>query len=60
MAGNGYAERFISTLKEEVYLHEYEDIHDAHAHIARFIEDVYIHKRVHSALGYLTPAEFVQ
>ena len=56
---NGYAERFIRTLKEEeVYLHEYEDIHDARAHIARFIEDVYMHKRVHSALGYLTPAEF--
>ena len=56
---NGYAERFIRTLKEEeVYLHEYEDIHDARAHIARFIEDVYMRRRVHSALGYLTPAEF--
>ena len=56
---NGYAERFIRTLKEEeVYLHEYEDIHDARVHIERFIEDVYMHKRVHSALGYLTPAEF--
>ena len=56
---NGYAERFIRTLKEEeVYLHEYEDIHDARVHIERFIEDVYMHKRVHSSLGYLTPAEF--
>ncbi|RLA82569.1 MAG: hypothetical protein DRG40_07800 [Deltaproteobacteria bacterium] len=56
---NGYAERFIKTLKEEeVYLHEYEPIHDARAHIERFIEDIYMHKRLHSALGYLTPAEF--
>ena len=56
---NGYAERFIRTLKEEeVYLHEYEDIHDARVHIERFIEDVYMRRRVHSALGYLTPAEF--
>ena len=54
---NGYAERFIRTLKEEeVYLHEYEDIHDARVHIERFIEDVYMRRRVHSALGYLTPA----
>jgi len=56
---NGYAERFIRTLKgEEVYLREYEDIHDARVHIERFIEDVYMRRRVHSALGYLTPAEF--
>ena len=56
---NGYAERFIRTLKEEeVYLHEYEDFQDAYEHIGRFLEDVYMHKRVHSSLGYLTPAEF--
>jgi len=56
---NSYAERFIRTLKEEeVYLHEYEDIHDARVHIERFIEDVYMRRRVHSSLGYLTPAEF--
>ena len=56
---NGYAERLIRTLKEEeVYLHEYEDFYDAYAHIATFLDDVYMRKRVHSALGYLTPAEF--
>ncbi len=56
---NGYAERLIRTLKEEeVYLHEYEDFEDAYEHIGRFLEDVYMHKRVHSSLGYLTPAEF--
>jgi transposase InsO family protein len=56
---NAYAERFIRTLKEEeVYLHEYQDAVDARQHIGRFLDDVYMHKRVHSALGYLPPAEF--
>lgn len=56
---NGYAERLIRTLKEEeVYLHEYEDLKDAYEHIGRFLEDVYMRRRVHSSLGYLTPAEF--
>lgn len=56
---NAYAERLIRTLKEEeVYLHEYLDFGDAYQHIARFLDDVYMHKRVHSALGYVPPAEF--
>ncbi len=56
---NAYAERFIRTLKEEeVYLHQYQDAVDARQHIGRFLDDVYMHKRVHSALGYLPPAEF--
>lgn len=56
---NGYAERLIRTLKEEeVDLSEYEDYHDAYRQIGQFLEDVYMHKRVHSSLGYLTPAEF--
>ena len=56
---NAYAERWIRTLKEEeVYLHEYRDFSDARDNIAVFIEDVYNTKRVHSSLGYLTPAEF--
>lgn len=47
------------TLKEEeVYLHEYRDYDEARCHIARFLDDVYMHKRLHSALGYLPPAEF--
>jgi transposase InsO family protein len=56
---NGYAERLIRTIKEEeVDLSEYRDFTDAHAQIGRFIDDVYRTKRIHSALGYLTPAEF--
>ena len=56
---NAFAERLMRTLKEEeVYLHEYRDYDDARAHIAHFLDDVYMHKRLHSALGYLPPAEF--
>jgi putative transposase len=56
---NGYAERLMRTIKEEeVDLSDYRDFADAKNQIGRFIEDVYNHKRIHSSLGYLTPAEF--
>ncbi len=56
---NAFAERLMRTLKEEeVYLHDYRDYDDARTHIARFLDDVYMHKRLHSALGYVPPAEF--
>jgi transposase InsO family protein len=56
---NAYAERFMHTLKdEEVYLHEYLNFDDAYRHIAHFLDHIYMSKRVHSALGYLPPAEF--
>ena len=56
---NGYAERFMRTIKEEeVDLSDYRDFADAQEQIGHFIEDVYNHKRIHSSLGYLTPVEF--
>ena len=56
---NGYAERLIRTIKEEeVDLSEYIDYNDAYRQLGRFLDDVYMHKRIHSSLGYLTPAEF--
>lgn len=56
---NGYAERLMRTIKEEeVALSDYQDFHDAFQQIGRFLTDVYNRKRIHSSLGYLTPAEF--
>ena len=58
---NGYAERLMRTIKEEeVDLSEYEDFIDALRGLGRFLDDVYNRKRIHSSLGYLTPAEFEQ
>jgi putative transposase len=58
---NAKAESFMKTLKyEEVYLSEYLDTDDARESIGHFIEQVYNLKRLHSALGYLPPAEFEQ
>jgi putative transposase len=47
---------FMKTLKyEEVYRNEYRDLHEAGAEIAEFLEKIWNHKRLHSALGYLPP-----
>lgn len=55
---NAQAESFIATLKkEEVHLFEYENMREAQSRIGYFIEDVYNRKRLHSALGYMPPAE---
>jgi putative transposase len=56
---NGHAERLMRTIKEEeVDLSDYQDYYDAYQQMGRFLEDVYMRKRVHSSLNYLTPAEF--
>jgi transposase InsO family protein len=56
---NAACESFMKTLKyEEVYRNEYRDFHDAQASIGEFLERVYNQKRLHSALGYVPPAEF--
>jgi len=56
---NAKAESFMKTLKcEEVYLQEYRDAEHARASIGNFIEQVYNARRLHSALGYLSPEQF--
>jgi transposase InsO family protein len=56
---NARAESFMKTLKsEEVNLRDYRDLADARASVARFLEQVYNAKRLHSALGYLSPNAF--
>jgi transposase InsO family protein len=58
---NGHAERLMRTIKEqEVALTEYRDFADARRQLGRFLDGVYNRKRIHSALGDLTPAEFEQ
>jgi transposase InsO family protein len=56
---NATCESFMKTLKyEEVLRNEYRDLAEARASIREFLEKVYNQKRLHSALGYLPPAEF--
>ena len=56
---NATCESFIKTLKyDEVYRNEYRDLDDARSSMGEFLDVVYNHQRLHSALGYRTPADF--
>jgi putative transposase len=64
-AGNPYdnarCESFIKTLKaEEIHTRQYRDRADLELHIAEFLDQYYNHRRLHSALGYRSPAGFEQ
>jgi len=58
---NARCESFMRTLKrEEINASTYRDLEDLRANIAVFIEQYYNQKRLHSALGYLSPRDFEQ
>jgi putative transposase len=58
---NAMCESFLKTLKyEQVYREDYRDFGELSAGLQHFIEQIYNEKRLHSALGYLPPAEFEQ
>lgn len=56
---NAMAESFMKTLKlEAVYPMDFQSFEDVAQHLPHFIDDVYNKRRLHSALGYLSPHQF--
>ena len=58
---NARCESFLKTLKqEEIYCREYRDMEELRVHSSAFIEEYYNRRRLHSALGYVSPVAFEQ
>jgi len=58
---NATCESFMKTLKyDEVHRQEYRDLGEVRSCLQQFLEKVYNQKRLHSALGYCSPAKFEQ
>ncbi len=55
---NAVMESFFSTLKGECARHRFASRPEARQQIFEFIEVWYNRQRLHSSLGYLSPAEF--
>ena len=55
---NACIESFHSVLKkEEIYLHTYQDFKEARRAVFEYVEGWYNRKRIHSAIGYMTPQQ---
>lgn len=58
---NAQCESFLKTLKrEEINARPYRTMEELEQHLEEFIEQIYNQVRLHSALGYRSPAEFEQ
>lgn len=58
-ADNAICERFMRTFKDdEIRIRDYNNIVEARKSIARYLDDTYNNRRLHSSIGYVLPAEF--